>query len=60
MKLPEYDNRPGPGEPLYEDVNAESQTWEDIKFTFLTVTLSLGTLIGIGAVIVLLLLAIFN
>ena len=60
MKLPEYDNRPGPGEPLYDDPNADAQTWDDVKFTFLSVTLPLGTLIGFGAAIVLLLLAIFN
>ncbi len=23
MKLPEYDNRPRPGEPLYQDPNAD-------------------------------------
>lgn len=30
MKLPKYDNRPGPGEPLYEDGKAND--WDDIKF----------------------------
>lgn len=30
MRLPEYDNRPQPGEPLY---SAPSDTWEDVKMT---------------------------
>jgi hypothetical protein len=28
MKLPEYDNRPGPGTPLY---SSSDSTWSDIK-----------------------------
>lgn len=59
MKLPKYDNRPGPGQPLYSDSSSNSQ-WDDIKFSFLGVTLTLGTLIGFGAAIVFLLMAAFH
>jgi len=37
MKLPEYDNRPALGEPLYEE--KESSSWDDIKFPLLAVLL---------------------
>ena len=37
MKLPEYDNRPGPGGPLYEE--KETSVWDDIKFPLLAVLL---------------------
>ncbi len=37
MKLPEYDNRPGPGEPLYEE--KKSGGWDDIKFPLLAILL---------------------
>ena len=60
MKLPEYDNRPGPGEPLYDNSDSKAGSWDDFKFVFLGITLPLGTLIGFGSAIVLLLLAIFN
>lgn len=59
MKLPEYDNRPAPGTPLYEDPTSDGE-WDDIKFAVLGFTLPIGTLIAFGAVIVLLLLAVFN
>lgn len=59
MKLPEYDNRPGPGQPLYSDPGSNSQ-WDDIKFSLLGITFTLGTLIGVAAVVVLLLMAVFH
>jgi hypothetical protein len=42
MKLPQYDNRPGPGEPLYK---SDDSGWEDIKFPFMVVAL-LAALVG--------------
>lgn len=60
MKLPEYDNRPTPGTPLYDNSVSSDGEWDDIKFTFLGIALPIGTLIAWGAVLVLLLLAIFN
>jgi len=60
MKLPEYDNRPAPGAPLYDDSTSSSSEWDDIKFTFLGLVLPIGTLIGFGAAALLLLLALFN
>lgn len=60
MKLPEYDNRPTPGTPLYDNSPNSSGEWDDIKFTFLGVALPIGTLIAFGAAVVLLLLALFN
>lgn len=50
MKLPEYDNRPKPGEPLYRTPN-ESSEWDDIKFTVLGIGLPLLLLVGVGATI---------
>lgn len=60
MKLPEYDNRPAPGTPLYDDSASSDGEWDDIKFTFLGIALPISALIAWGAVLVLLLLAIFN
>lgn len=60
MKLPEYDNRPAPGAPLYDESASTGGEWDDIKFTFLGVVLPIGTLLGFGAAVVLLLLALFN
>lgn len=37
MKLPEYDTRPAPGEPLYE--NKKTSEWDDIKFPLLVIGL---------------------
>ncbi len=59
MKLPEYDNRPGPGEPLYDDSTSDGE-WDDIKFVVLGYTLPIGALIAFGSVVVLLLLAVIN
>lgn len=56
MKLPEYDNRPGPGQPLYGD-HRNNHQWDDLKFAFLGLSLPLGTLIGFGAAAALLLIA---
>ena len=60
MKLPEYDDRPAPGTPLYDDSASNEAEWDDIKFTVLGFTLPIGMVICWGAVLVLLLLAIFN
>lgn len=44
MKLPQYDNRPQPGQPLYNDpTGAEKRAWEDLKFP----VLFFGALIGL-------------
>jgi hypothetical protein len=59
MKLPEYDSRPAPGTPLYDDPSDKGEA-EDIKFGILGITLPLGMLFCWGAFLVLLLLAIFN
>ena len=59
MKLPEYDSRPSPSTPLYDDPSNKGEA-EDIKFGILGITLPLGMLFCCGAVLVLLLLAIFN
>jgi len=59
MKLPEYDNRPAPGTPLYDDPSDKGEA-DDIKFVFLGITLPLVMVLSCGAVLVLLLLAIFN
>ena len=40
MKLPEYDNRPPPHTPLYENED-ESSWWEDIKFPVMGIGLPL-------------------
>lgn len=37
MKLPEYDNRPEPGQPLGDD--DKSSRWDDIKFPLLAIGL---------------------
>ncbi len=47
MKLPEYDNRPGPGEPLYEET--ESSSWDDIKFPLLAILLPLLAVVFFGS-----------
>jgi hypothetical protein len=49
MKLPEYDNRPGPGEPLYDD--KKSSEWDDIKFPLLAVGLPILMLVFFGSAI---------
>ena len=58
MKMPEYDNRPAPGAPLY-DTTPDGEL-EDIKFTVLGIGLTGGTLACFGAAFALLLLALFN
>lgn len=47
MKLPEYDNRPAPGDPLYADKKASD--WDDIKFPLLAIGLPLLVLIFFGS-----------
>lgn len=49
MKLPEYDNRPGPGEPLYSTDSAKSE-WNDIKFPLMAIGIPLGILASLGLV----------
>jgi hypothetical protein len=51
MKLPEYDNRPAPGTPLY-DAPSETGEADDIKFVFLGIALPLVMLLGFGAALV--------
>lgn len=59
MKLPEYDDRPAPGTPLYESPSNGSRR-EDAKFTFLGIALPIGILICFAVAGALLLLALFN
>ena len=47
MKLPEYDNRPAPGAPLYED--NESSEWDNIKFPLLAIALPILLLLLFGS-----------
>jgi hypothetical protein len=47
MKLPEYDNRPAPGEPLYE--NKKASEWDDIKFPLLAIALPILILLFFGS-----------
>lgn len=49
MKLPEYDNRPAPGEPLYSRESAKSE-WEDLKFPLMAIGIPLGILASLGLV----------
>lgn len=56
MKLPEYDNRPGPGVPLHND--EESSGWDDIKFPLLVIGLPILVLIFFGSALMDLLVAI--
>jgi hypothetical protein len=51
MKLPEYDNRPAPGTPLY-DVPSETGEADGLKFVSLAIALSLGMLLSWGLVLV--------
>jgi hypothetical protein len=44
MKLPEYDNRPPAGTPLYTDSSKDS-SWDDIKFPVLAIGLPLLALV---------------
>lgn len=59
MKLPQYDNRPGPGQPLHGDSTKNHQL-EDIKFTILGIGFTAGAILLLGSVVVLLLLAVLN
>lgn len=59
MKLPQYDNRPGPGQPLYGD-STKNHELESIKFTILGFGLTTGTLLAFGVAAVLLLLTVLN
>lgn len=58
MKLPEYDDRPAPGTPLYDNSSSGSRR-EDAKFTFLGIALPIGTILCFAAAGALLL-ALFN
>lgn len=49
MKLPEYDNRPAPGEQMYSTDSAKSE-WEDIKFPLMAIGIPLGILASLGLV----------
>lgn len=51
MKLPEYDNRPAPGTPLYNDPDEMGEA-DDIKFVFLAIALPLCLLVLSGSVLV--------
>ena len=60
MKLPEYDNRPGPGVPLHSDPGSSSSELDDIKFTLLGFGLTGGTLVCFAVAVALLLLILLN
>lgn len=60
MKLPEYDNRPAPGTPLYEETNSVGGEWEDIKFALLCVGLPIAMLASLGAIVASFLLPFFD
>jgi len=60
MKLPEYDNRPAPGTPLYEETNSRGGEWEDIKFALLCVGLPIAMLASLGAIVASFLLPLFD
>lgn len=60
MKLPEYDNRPAPGTPLYEETNSGGGEWEDIKFALLCVGLPIAMLASLGAILASFLLPLFD
>ena len=49
MGLPEYDNRPGPGEALYSD-NSSSE-WDDIKFPLRILGIAALFIAGIAGVL---------
>lgn len=49
MKLPEYDNRPGPGEPLFDD--SKESGWDDIKFPALLIGLPVLVCLLFGSAI---------
>lgn len=51
MKLPEYDNRPGPGQPLYSDKSGSSSEWDGLKFGLGGLLLLLGLLTSVGFLI---------
>lgn len=57
MKLPEYDNRPPAGTPLYSDSSKDS-SWDDFKFPLLAIGLPLLTFLFFGTAILELLTAI--
>lgn len=60
MKLPEYDNRPAPGTPLYDDTSRGGGEWEDIKFALLCVGLPIAMLACLGAIFASVLLPLFD
>lgn len=49
MPLPEFDNRPGPGEPLFD--NSKGSGWDDIKFPLLAVGLPILIVVFFGTAI---------
>lgn len=50
MKLPEYDNRPPAGTPLYTDSSKDS-SWDDIKFPLLAIGLPVLIFLCFGTAI---------
>jgi hypothetical protein len=48
MKLPEYDNRPLPGEKLYRDTSGDE--WADVKFPALVLLLVIGLVVAFLAI----------
>jgi hypothetical protein len=55
MKLPQYDNRPPVGTPLYRDVD-DKAAWEDVKYPLVV----FGIVAGVLASALLILFAIFR
>lgn len=51
MKLPEYDNRPKPGEPLFRTEDG-SGPWEDFVFPLLAIGLPILLVLCFGYAIV--------
>lgn len=59
MKLPQYDNRPSPGTPLYDD-SSRNSPWDDVKFPLLAIGLPIAGLICLGFAVVGLLRAFYH
>lgn len=60
MKLPEYNDHPAPGAPLYDDSASSGGEWEDIKFALLCVGLPIAMLASLGAILASFLLPLFD
>jgi hypothetical protein len=48
MKLPEYDNRPGPGTPLYSDPRSD---WSGIKIAAWALGVVVLFIASVGAIV---------